>query len=74
VTYLADVFMWCWCWLACQLVSALPITRRGSLVDRFTFWLLPFAGYYGYHVPGLTPWRWSRRFRVRPEPEPGAPF
>lgn len=73
--YLADVFMWGWCWLAHRLVLALPVARKGSVVDRLTFWLLPFAGFYGYHDPDCgTTWRWSRRVRVKPEPAPGAPF
>lgn len=66
MTYLSDVFMWCWCWLAYRLVMILPIARTGSLVDRFTFWLLPFAGHYGYHDPDFCSWRWSRRI-VRDE-------
>lgn len=67
MTYLSDVFMWCWCWLAYRLVLILPITRREGLIDRFTFWLLPFAGYYGYHDPECgTTWRWSGRL-VRDE-------
>lgn len=57
MTYLADLLIWSFCWLACRLVMVLPMGWR------LTLWLLPFAGYYGYHVPGLTTWRWSRRIR-----------
>ena len=28
MTYVADLIMWAWCWLACHLVSVVPITRR----------------------------------------------
>lgn len=64
MTYLTDLIMWAWCWAACQVSNALPITRRHSLVDRFTFWLLPFAGFYAYHDPELgSTWRWSERHR-----------
>lgn len=75
MTYLADVFMWCWCWLAYRLVILLPVARRRSLIDRATFWLLPFAGFYGYHDPDCgTTWRWSRRVRERASIDPGTPF
>ena len=57
-----DPPMWAWCWLACQLVSVIPITRRYGVINRFKFWLLPFAGYYAYHEPGMS-WRWSERMR-----------
>lgn len=75
MSYAADLCMWAWCALAHRLVIILPIARRGSLLDRFTFWLLPFAGFYGYHDPACgTTWRWSQRVRSRPEPGPEAPF
>lgn len=61
---LFDPLMWGWCWLANGLVSIIPITRRGDALDRFKFWLLPFAGFYAYHEPGIgTTWRWSERVR-----------
>jgi len=64
VTYLADIFMWCWCWLAWLAVIVIPITRRHGAIDRFTLWLLPFAGFYAYHDPDCgTTWRWSERAR-----------
>lgn len=53
---LADPIMWAWCWLAYGLVMILPMHWRLS------WWLLPFAGYYAFHVPE-TPWRWSERRR-----------
>jgi hypothetical protein len=59
--YIADVFMWCWCWLAYQLVIILPSHQRW--VEPVWKWLLPFAGYYGYHDPEIHTWRWSGRVR-----------
>jgi hypothetical protein len=69
VTHLADVFMWCWCWAAYQVVvHALPQPHtyadwRQRLVSRVELWLLPYAGYYGYHDPEFHTWRWSGRNR-----------
>lgn len=57
-----DPLMWGWCGGAYLLVMVLPPAPRGSRRDRFWFWLLPFAGYYGYHEEGM-PWRWSERRR-----------
>lgn len=70
MTYLADVFMWCWCWVAYRLVIALPMAPKDSLLDRFTFWLLPYAGYYGNHEPECCSWRWSQRAVCRPDEVP----
>lgn len=52
---ISDLAMWCWCWLAYLLVMTLPIHWR--------LWkaVLPYAGFHAYHVPGVTPWRWSER-------------
>lgn len=51
-----DPAMWAWCWIAYRLVMVLPIHWK------LWSWLLPFAGYYGFHVPE-APWRWSERRR-----------
>ena len=62
-----DPLVWLWCAVAWALVMAIPITKRGDLLDRFKFWLLPFAGFYAYHEPGVgATWRWSERVRERP--------
>lgn len=59
-----DPLMWASCWLAYRLVMILPDgAPAGSLRDRLWFWLLPFTGFYGYHDPEFTPWRWSQRIR-----------
>jgi hypothetical protein len=52
-----DLLMWAWCWVAFQLVRVLPIRWRVWLA------LLPYAGFFGYHVMGVTTWRWSERVR-----------
>lgn len=56
MTYLADVFMWGFCWLAYRLALIVPY-------GRLYMWLLPFAGYYAYHDPEFHTWRWSGRNR-----------
>lgn len=62
MTYLADVFMWCWCWLAYRLVIVMPVGRRNGPATWLFGKLLPFAGYYGFHEPWMN-WRWSGRVR-----------
>lgn len=49
-----DPLMWSWCWLAYRMTMFWPYRWHG--------WLLPFAGYYAYHEPGMS-WRWSERVR-----------
>lgn len=61
-----DPLMWAWCWLAFRLVLVLPIHWRVWL------WLLPFAGFYAYHVPGVTPWRWSEANPATPSVDDGS--
>jgi hypothetical protein len=67
MTHALDVLMWCWCRVAYAMVMRLPI----SWCDP----ILPYAGFYGYHEPGVTPWRWSMRVRLGQEailpPPPG---
>jgi len=65
VRYATDVLMWCWCWFAWCLVGFLPYQLTRWAWD----WLLPFAGYYGYHDPEFTSWRWSERVQFDELPE-----
>lgn len=71
MTLLSDALMWAFCWLAYRLVIWLP-SERGGAIQRLWYWLLPYAGYYGFHERWMD-WRWSRRPR-RPEPSEGVPF
>ena len=52
---LLDGPYWVWCWIAYHLVLAWPNGR----LDRAWFWLLPYAGFYGYHDPTWMSWRRS---------------
>jgi len=56
---LSDAVIWIWCMAAHWVVGTF------RLPDALFMRLLPFAGFYGYHVPGVTPWRWS--LSSRPE-------
>jgi hypothetical protein len=63
-----DPFMWLVCWAAFRLLIAIPSPPRSGQVDRLWRALLPYAGFYAYHGPGL-PWRWSERNRAYGEVE-----
>lgn len=57
--WLADAFMWCWCWVAYWLVILLPLHHKP--LHPVWNWLLPYAGFYGFHDPSWMTWRWSGR-------------
>lgn len=58
--YLADVAVWCGAFAAYWLIVLLPLGERRTAYGRVMWWLLPWAGYYGFHESWME-WRWSRR-------------